>query len=362
MSAENGQILTPGSVIGILGGGQLGRMSALAAGRLGYKVHIFSPEKDGPAAQVAWKQTVADYTDLAALEAFAKSVDVITFEFENIPAASAEILAKLKPTRPAPHVLHITQERLREKRFLERINVPITGFREINGADELPKAVTTLGTPSILKSASFGYDGKGQVRIEAGIDLNSAWQKMGGSKAILESFVDFDCEISVIVARNSQGEIALYEPARNHHKNHILETSSVPAGIATKTAQLAEAIARHIAGEIDLIGLLAVEMFVTKEGRVLVNELAPRPHNSGHWSLDGAVTSQFEQHIRAVCGLMLGNPARHSNTVMTNLIGDEVESWPQLLADPDIKLHLYGKRQARPGRKMGHWNRIKPRK
>jgi len=360
MSAEDGQILPPGSVIGILGGGQLGRMSALAAGRLGYKVHIFSPEKDGPAAQVAWRNTVANYDDLAALEAFAKSVDVVTFEFENIPAAAAETLAKVKPTRPAPRVLHITQERLREKRFLESIDVPVTAFREVKNADELPAAVDALGRPSILKSASFGYDGKGQVRIEAGMDLNEAWKKMGGTIAILEGFIDFACEISVIVARNPAGDVALYEPALNSHKHHILDTSTVPAGVAPKVAHAAEAIARRIAGEIDLIGLLAVEMFVTKDGRVLVNELAPRPHNSGHWSQDGAITSQFEQHVRAVCGLNLGNPARHSDTVMTNLIGDEVETWPQLLSDPDVKLHLYGKAEARPGRKMGHWNRLKP--
>lgn len=360
MSAEDGQILPPGSVIGILGGGQLGRMSALAAGRLGYKVHIFSPEEDGPAAQVAWRNTVASYDDLAALEAFARSVDVVTFEFENIPAAAAEVLAKVKPTRPAPSVLHITQERLREKRFLVSIGVPVTAFREVTSPAELPAAVAAIGTPSILKSANFGYDGKGQVRIEAGMDLQEAWTRMGGEVAILEGFIDFDCEISVIVARNPEGETALYEPARNSHRHHILDTSTVPAGISAKVAHAAEAIARQIAGEIDLIGLLAVEMFVTKDGRVLVNELAPRPHNSGHWSQDGAVTSQFEQHVRAICGLPLGNPARHSDTVMTNLIGDEVETWPQLLADPDVKLHLYGKAEARPGRKMGHWNRIKP--
>ncbi|WP_374368869.1 5-(carboxyamino)imidazole ribonucleotide synthase [Dongia sp.] len=360
MKSDKVDMLAPGSVIGILGGGQLGRMSALAAARLGYKVHIFSPEADGPAAQVAWKNTVAAYDDLAALEAFAKSVDVVTFEFENIPAAAAEILAKQKPTRPSPRVLHITQERLREKRFLEKIGVPVTAFREVTTAADLPAAVADIGTPSILKSASFGYDGKGQVRIEAGMDLADAWKKMGGSIAILEGFVDFDCEISVIVARNTNGDVALFEPARNSHKHHILDTSTVPAGITNKVAHAAEAIARNIATEIDLVGLLAVEMFVTKAGGVLVNELAPRPHNSGHWSMDGAITSQFEQHIRAICGLELGNPARHSDTVMTNLIGDEVETWPQLLADPDVKLHLYGKAEARPGRKMGHWNRIKP--
>lgn len=360
MTKESGQVLAPGSVIGILGGGQLGRMSAMAAARLGYKVHVFSPEADGPAAQVSWKNTVAAYDDLAALEAFAKSVDVVTFEFENIPAAAAEILARQKPTRPSPRVLHITQERLREKRFLESIGVPVTAFREVKGAAELPAAVAALGTPSILKSASFGYDGKGQVRIEAGMDLDAAWTRMGGGIAILEGFVDFDCEISVIVARNPQGDVELYEPARNSHKHHILDTSKVPAGIAGKVAHAAEAIARQIASGIDLIGLLAVEMFVTRDGRVLVNELAPRPHNSGHWSIDGAITSQFEQHVRAVCGLPLGNPARHSDTVMTNLIGDEVDGWPALLADPDVKLHLYGKAEARPGRKMGHWNRLSP--
>ena len=361
MSAEDGQVLPPGSVIGILGGGQLGRMSALAAARLGYKVHIFSPEADGPAAQVSWRNTVAGYDDLKALEGFAKAVDVVTFEFENIPAAAAEVLAKVKPTRPSPRVLHITQERLREKRFLAGIDVPVTEFRAVTGPQELPAAVAALGCPAILKSASFGYDGKGQVRIDATTDLAAAWQHMGGSSAILESFVDFACEISVIVARNPAGEVALFEPARNSHKHHILATSTVPAGINPKVAHAAEAITRRIAGEIGLIGLLAVEMFVTKDGRVLVNELAPRPHNSGHWSLDGAITSQFEQHIRAVCGLALGNPARHSDTVMTNLIGDEAETWPQLLSDPDMKLHLYGKTEARPGRKMGHWNRISPR-
>lgn len=360
MSADDNDMLAPGAVIGILGGGQLGRMSALAAARLGYKVHIFSPEADGPAAQVSWKNTVASYDDLAALEAFAKSVDVVTFEFENIPAAAAEILARQKPTRPSPRVLHITQERLREKRFLEEIGVPVTAFREVKSAAELPAAVAEIGLPSILKSASFGYDGKGQVRLEPGMDLDAAWAKMGGSVAILEGFVDFDCEISVIVARNPQGDVALYEPARNSHKHHILDTSIVPAGVSVKVAHAAEAIARQIAAEIALEGLIAVEMFVTRDGRVLVNELAPRPHNSGHWSLDGAITSQFEQHMRAVAGLPLGNPARHSDTVMTNLIGDEVDSWPELLADPDVKLHLYGKAEARPGRKMGHWNRLKP--
>lgn len=360
MSAENGQVVPPGSVIGILGGGQLGRMSALAAARLGYRVHVYCPEADGPAAQVSWKNTVAAYDNLAALEAFARSVDLVTFEFENIPAATADILACLKPTRPGPRVLHTTQERLREKRFLEGIGVPVTAFREATSPAGLAQAVAEIGRPSVLKSASFGYDGKGQVRIDAGTDLLTAWAQMGGSVAILEGFVDFDCEISVIVARGPDGAVALYEPARNRHKNHILDTSTVPAGIPHMIAHAAEAIARRIAGEIELIGLLAVEMFVTRDGRVLVNELAPRPHNSGHWSIDGAITSQFEQHIRAVCGLALGNPERHSDTTMTNLIGDEVETWPQLLADPDAKLHLYGKAEARAGRKMGHWCRLSP--
>jgi 5-(carboxyamino)imidazole ribonucleotide synthase len=360
-SADRGQLIPPGSTIGILGGGQLGRMSALAAARLGYKVHVFSPEADGPAAQVSHQNTVAHYDDLAALAAFAATVDVVTFEFENIPAAAAETLVRLKPTRPAPRILHVSQERLREKRFLAAIKIPTANFREIANAADLKVALDAIGRPAILKSASFGYDGKGQVRIDPGLDPAEAWARMGADLGILEGFVDFALEISIIAARGVDGDVALYEPAENQHKNHILDTSRVPANISAKVAHAAEALARQIVGELDLVGLLAIEMFVTRDGRVLVNELAPRPHNSGHWSIDGAVTSQFEQHVRAVCGLPLGNPARHSDALMTNLIGAEIDQWAGLMADPDVKLHLYGKAEARPGRKMGHYTRLKPR-
>jgi 5-(carboxyamino)imidazole ribonucleotide synthase len=360
-SVDRGQVIAPGGVIGILGGGQLGRMTAMAAARLGYRVHTFCPERDGPASHVSWHNTHAAYDNKAALKAFADSVDVVTFEFENIPAATTEYLAALKPTRPKPNVLYVTQERLREKRFLASINVPTTKFLDVARQEALESAVRALGRPAILKSAEFGYDGKGQVRIDGDMDLNEAWVKMGGEVGILEAYVDFVREISVIVARGPDGSTAVYPPVENQHKNHILDVTIVPARITPAVAGRAEGIARHIATEIGLVGLLAVEMFVTHNDEVLVNELAPRPHNSGHWSIDGAVTSQFEQFVRAVCGLPLGSTERHSDAVMKNLIGDEANGWRELLNDSTVKLHLYGKTEARPGRKMGHYTRLSPR-
>ncbi|HVJ32414.1 MAG TPA: 5-(carboxyamino)imidazole ribonucleotide synthase [Terriglobia bacterium] len=360
MSIDEGQIIPPGSTIGILGGGQLGRMAASAAARLGYKVHIFCPDQDSPASQVAAKTTVASYDDKAALQAFADNVDVVSFEFENIPAATTKFLAALKPTRPSPHVLYVTQERLREKSFLSSINVPTTGFLEVGRAEALPQAVQTLGRPCILKSASFGYDGKGQVRIDADTDLEEAWRKMGAQLGILEAFVDFAKEISVVIARSVDGNMAQYVAVENQHRHHILDVTIAPARVTQAITQRAEAIARHIAQELKLVGLLGVEMFVTQQGDVLVNELAPRPHNSGHWTMDACITSQFEQFVRAVCGLPLGSPERHSDAQMKNLIGDEVNQWREILAEPSAKLHLYGKSEARPGRKMGHVNRLSP--
>jgi 5-(carboxyamino)imidazole ribonucleotide synthase len=336
-------------------------MTAMAAARLGYRVHTYCPDRDSPASHVSWRTTVAPYEDQAALRRFAESVDVVTFEFENIPAQSAEILAALKPTRPSPKVLYIAQERLREKRFLASINVPTTRFLDVSRQEALEAAVKALGRPSILKSAEFGYDGKGQVRIDGDMDLFEAWVKMGGDIGILEAFVDFSREISVIVARAPDGATAIFQSVENQHKNHILDVTIVPARIPEAIAGRAEAIARHIANEIELVGLLAVEMFVTHENEVLVNELAPRPHNSGHWTIDGCITSQFEQFVRAVCGLPLGSTERHSDAVMKNLIGDEVNGWRELLSDPAVKLHLYGKTEARPGRKMGHYTRLTPR-
>jgi len=357
---ERNQIIAPGAVIGILGGGQLGRMTAMAAARLGYRVHTFCPDRNSPASHVSWHNTVAAYDNKVALKAFAESVDVVTFEFENIPSATTEFLAELKPTRPKPNVLYITQERLREKRFLASINVPTTRFLDVARQEALESAVKALGRPAILKSAEFGYDGKGQVRIDGDMDLFEAWVKMGGEVGILEAYVDFVREISVIVARGPDGATAIYQPVENQHKNHILDVTIVPARISQAVASRAEAIARHIAQEIGLVGLLAVEMFATHSDEVLVNELAPRPHNSGHWTIDGCVTSQFEQFVRAVCGLPLGSTEAHSDAVMKNLIGEEANSWRELLGDPGVKLHLYGKTEARPGRKMGHYTRLSP--
>jgi 5-(carboxyamino)imidazole ribonucleotide synthase len=360
MSIDEGQTIPPGSTIGILGGGQLGRMAASAAARLGYKVHIYCPDQDSPASQVAAKTTVASYEDQAALQAFAADVAVVSFEFENIPATTTEFLASLKPTRPAPYVLYVTQERLREKSFLNSINVPTTSFLEVGRAEALPQAVQALGRPCILKSASFGYDGKGQVRIDTDTDLDEAWRKMGAPLGILEGFVDFAKEISVVIARSVDGNMAQYVAVENQHRHHILDVTIAPARVSTAVTQRAEAIARHIAQELKLVGLLGVEMFVTQQGEVLVNELAPRPHNSGHWTMDACLTSQFEQFIRAICGLPLGSPERHSDAQMKNLIGDEVYQWRDILGEPGAKLHLYGKTEARPGRKMGHVNRLSP--
>jgi 5-(carboxyamino)imidazole ribonucleotide synthase len=359
---DTGQRIPPGSTIGILGGGQLGRMSAMAAAQLGYRCHIYCPDPESPAFDVAAQRTVAAYEDETALARFADSVDLVTLEFENIPARTAELLAGAKPLRPAPHVLAIAQDRLKEKDFLAGIGVPTTRYQEIARPESLERAVRDLGRPSILKSARFGYDGKGQVRIEADTDLDQAWRRMGGEIGILEAFVDFAIEASVVVARGVEGQMAAYPPVENQHRNHILDTTIAPARVSSAVAMRAEAIARHIAEELKLVGLLAVEMFVTPQGEVLVNELAPRPHNSGHWTLDACVTSQFEQFIRAVAGLPLGSPNAHSNAVMKNLLGDEVERWAEILAEPGAKLHLYGKREARPGRKMGHVTRLSPKR
>ncbi len=354
--------LPSGAVIGMLGGGQLGRMSALAAATLGYRVHVFCPEKDAPATQVTNRHTQAAYDDQEALAEFAAQVDVVTFEFENVPAATAAFLAARRPVRPSPEVLHICQNRLREKDFLRGIGVPTTRFAEVSGIDALTRVVRDIGRPCVLKTAEMGYDGKGQVMIRAQTDLAQAWVEMSGgpqdAQGIVEAYVDFRLEISVIVGRGLDGAVQAYVAAENQHVNHILDQSIVPARISEKAAVKAEAIARHTAEEIGLVGLLAIEMFVTADDEILVNELAPRPHNSGHWSIDACITSQFEQHIRAVTGLPLGSTDRLCDAVMKNLLGDEVERWRAILADPASKLHLYGKTEARPGRKMGHFTRL----
>lgn len=353
-------MLAPGSTIGILGGGQLGRMTALAAARLGYRCHVFVDEPDSPTAQVCGAATVADFTDGNALERFAGAVDVATFEFENIPAAAVRQVAALRPVLPRPEILEIAQDRLREKDFLRSIDVETAPYREISGPAALARAMRDFGYPAVLKTVRLGYDGKGQVTVTPDTDIDEAWRRMGGELGILESFVDFSCEISVIVARGAGGAWATYPPVENQHVNHILDTTIAPARIPEETAMRAEAIARHVAEKLDLVGLLAVEMFLTQAGAILVNEIAPRPHNSGHWTLDACVTGQFEQLVRALCGLPLGSVYHHSDAVMKNLLGSEVERWREALNDPLAKLHLYGKNEVEPGRKMGHLTRLVP--
>ncbi|HJS30807.1 MAG TPA: 5-(carboxyamino)imidazole ribonucleotide synthase [Alphaproteobacteria bacterium] len=353
--------LPPGATIGILGGGQLGRMTALAAARLGYRVHIFDPDRDAPASAVAAMTTHADYTDLAALASFAAAIDVATYEFENIAHEGVATLAALKPVRPGPEVLRIAQDRLLEKDFVNQAGIATARYVEVTGAASLMRAARDVGFPAVLKSVRMGYDGKGQAMIRADSDPEALWAQLGGARGVVETFVDFSCEISVIVARGLDGQTLSYVPVENQHKNHILDTTIAPARVAPEVAMKAEAIARHIAEKLDLVGLLAVEMFVTRDGQVLVNELAPRPHNSGHWTIDACLTSQFEQLVRAICGWPLGSPERHSDAVMKNLIGEEVSDWPEIVKDPAAKLHLYGKREIRPGRKMGHVTRLSPR-
>ncbi|MGE0716197.1 MAG: 5-(carboxyamino)imidazole ribonucleotide synthase [Alphaproteobacteria bacterium] len=356
------RVIAPGATIGVLGGGQLGRMLALAAASLGYRVHVFTPEPDSPAAQVSAAASVAAYEDADALAAFAAAVDVVTFEFENVPAATAAHLAARVAVHPSPRVLAIAQDRLAEKRFLESIGVAVAPFRPVDDRAGLDAALAALGRPAVLKTVRLGYDGKGQATIRAGDDADRAFAALGGAPGVLEAFVDFRMEASVIVARTAEGHTAAYVPVENRHVQHILDTTIAPADLPPAVAAEAERIARHVAERLDLVGLLAVEMFVGRDDRVIVNELAPRPHNSGHWTIDACRTSQFEQHVRAVCGLPLGSPERHSDAVMKNLVGDEVGLWREALADPTARLHLYGKKEARPGRKMGPVTRVAPRK
>lgn len=353
--------IPPGSTIGIMGGGQLGRMTAMAAARLGYKCHIFTEEENSPAAQVSDAVTVAAYTDEAALASFADKVDILTFEFENIPHESVQLLSEHVHCRPSWECLHIAQDRIREKDFISKdAGLPVTPYEKVAGRDELDKAIARIGLPAVLKTARMGYDGKGQVMITKDSDLDAVWAEMGRHNGILEGFVDLDFEISVIVARGQDGEIAAFPPAENRHVNHILDVSIAPAPIDDALTKEAIEIAEKLAEKMNYVGLLAVEMFVTKDAHVLVNEIAPRPHNSGHWTIDGCITSQFEQFVRAVCGLSLGSPENHSDAIMKNLIGEEALEWQKLTSEAGTAVHLYGKREARPGRKMGHVNRIFP--
>ena len=351
--------LPPNAVIGIVGGGQLGRMSAMAAARLGYRCHILTPEVDSPAAQVSAACTLAEYEDTAALRAFAGAVDVITFEFENVSAEGLELLASLRPVRPSPLVLRISQDRVAEKTFLNKAGVPTAPWLVIRGLADLAGAADRL--PGVLKTARGGYDGKGQAAVTDAATLQAAWTAIGPGPLVLEGLVRFQCEISVIVARGQDGQAVVLDPVENRHRDGILDLTLAPARIAAKTANQARRLALSVAERLNLTGLLAVEMFVTTDGAVLVNEIAPRPHNSGHWTLDACPVSQFELHIRAVAGLPLLPSARHSDAVMKNLVGPaEAALWPHVVATPGLIGHLYGKAEPRPGRKIGHATRLFP--
>ncbi len=362
-------MILPGQTLGILGGGQLGRMLAQAAQSLGFRVHVFEPAGPCPAGAVANKEVNASYEDTAALTAFARECDAVTYEFENIPSAPLAAIAPLVPLYPRAEVLHITQNRQREKAWLRAQGIPHARYAEALDGDIAP-AVADVGLPCVVKTADFGYDGKGQMKLANAADLERAVATFRGRRCVVERWVEFACEVSVIVARSTTGEARAFPVAENIHTHHILDFSIVPARIAPATARAAETLALAIAEKLGVVGLIAVEMFVTGDGEVLVNELAPRPHNSGHWSMDGCETSQFEQHVRAVCGLPLGGVAVREPSVMVNILGDawfqpggrpdagdrrREPNWSAILAAPRAKLHLYGKAEPRRARKMGHF-------
>lgn len=347
-----------GSTIGILGGGQLGRMLSVAASRLGYKSHIFEPGANPPAGQVADQVTTAAYEDEAALLAFAQSVDVITYEFENIPTSALDILEAHRPIRPGREALRVSQDRITEKEFLSDLGLQVAPFAAVQTAEELDTALANIGTPSIIKTRRFGYDGKGQARLNSDADADAALADMAGSPSVLEGFVTFSHEVSVIAARGITGEVACFDPGENVHVGGILRTTTVPANLPGSMRMDAVLIASKILNALDYVGVMGVELFVTPQG-LIVNEIAPRVHNSGHWTQNGCAIDQFEQHIRAVVGLPLGDGKRHSDVVMENLIGEDMDRVPELLKEPHVAVHLYGKAETKAGRKMGHINRVK---
>lgn len=348
-----------GSTIGILGGGQLGRMLSVAASRLGYKSHIFEPGANPPAGPVADQVTTAAYDDEAALLAFAQSVDAITYEFENIPTSALDILEAHRPIRPGREALRVSQDRITEKKFLSDLGLQVAPFAAVETAEELNTALENIGTPSILKTRRFGYDGKGQARLNSDADADAALADMAGSPSVLEGFVTFSHEVSVIAARGITGEVACFDPGENVHVGGILRTTTVPANLPGSMRMDAVLIASKILNALDYVGVMGVELFVTPQG-LIVNEIAPRVHNSGHWTQNGCAVDQFEQHIRAVVGLPLGDGKRHSDVVMENLIGEDMDRVPGLLKEPYVAVHLYGKAETKAGRKMGHINRVVP--
>ncbi|KFE34618.1 5-(carboxyamino)imidazole ribonucleotide synthase [Thioclava atlantica] len=350
-------VLPQGSVIGILGGGQLGRMLSVAASRLGYKTHIYEPGANPPAADVAHAVTTAPYEDAAALRAFAGAVDVITYEFENIPTSALDLLESLKPIRPNRRALAASQDRLVEKAFLNDLGLATAPFAAVDDLEDLREALAEIGTPAILKTRRFGYDGKGQVLIESTDQAEAALAELNGAPAILEGFVDFFKEISVIGARGLDGSISCYDPGQNKHEGGILRTTTVPAAITDMQRTDAVLLAAKILTKLDYVGVMGVELFVTRD-QLIVNEIAPRVHNTGHWTQAGCTVDQFEQHIRAITGWTLGDGARYADVEMTNLIGEDVERVPQLARESRNQIHLYGKAEVKPGRKMGHVNHV----
>ncbi len=350
--------ILPGATLGMLGSGQLGRMFTIAARRLGYRVHVLSPDTETPTGQVADVEVRADYLDLERVAEFARNVSVVSFEFENVPAATTEICEKYCPVRPAGSVLFTSQNRKREKTFLRDAGLPVTPFTSVGSQDELFAALQKQGTPAVLKTADWGYDGKGQIVIRAIEDAKTAWTELNVPQAILETFIDFESELSVVAARGLDGQFVSYGPMGNSHSHHILDISVCPAVIPKSVANEAIEITRAVLEKLDVIGVMCVEFFLTKSGKLLINETAPRPHNSGHLTIDAHVTCQFEQQVRAICGLPLGSSELRSPSAMANLLGDVWEAgepnWIAALSDPNLKLHLYGKQEARVGRKMGH--------
>lgn len=353
--------LPAGAVIGILGGGQLARMLILAGTPLGYRFHIYDPADDTPAGQICAAKTIAAFEDETALSAFADAVDVVTFEFENVPARTGEILAQHTIVRPNPAALGVAQDRLVEKTFIrDDAGIGTAPFQNVESLADLEGAISTIGLPAVLKTRRMGYDGKGQVILRNADDAAAAWQTIDGDPAILEGFVPFTRELSIVIARGADGSLAAFDPVENIHTNHILDLTLAPAHMEAAQAKAARAIGEKIATALDYIGVLAVELFELADGTLLVNEIAPRVHNSGHWTIDATECCQFEQHIRAVAGMPLGNPARRHDAIMKNLIGNEIHQLADYAAQPDAHVHHYGKREARTGRKMGHITHIYP--
>ena len=361
MTASSEVKLKPGDTIGILGGGQLGRMLAMAAARLGLRCQVFSPDPESPAFDVVLNATCAEYADVEALELFANDVDVITYEFENVPSSAALILGARRPVLPDRKILETTQDRLAEKDFVKRLGIGTADYADVSSIAALHAAIGVIGLPAVLKTRRFGYDGKGQAILREGDDPDRIWKELVTKSAILEAFIPFEREISVIAARSADGHVECFDVTENEHRDHILKISRAPAAIPDALAAEACAIAEKIANALGYVGVLAVEMFVLADPagpKVLVNEIAPRVHNSGHWTLDGASISQFEQHIRAIAGWPLGTPVRHGEVTMTNLIGDEINTYEKWMSLPGATVHLYGKGTPRPGRKMGHVTQV----